>query len=86
MFSALFHTLSTAECWLFFFYIRKAAYKPYLVRALMAISPTTKKVIIDGERAPSYPVQFGDSSSSFSGIISGIAGTLVSMSMKVDEI
>ena len=52
----------------------------------MAISPTTKKVIIDGERAPSYPVQFGDSSSSFSGIISGIAGTLVSMSMKVDEI
>jgi hypothetical protein len=52
----------------------------------MAISPSTKKVIIDGEQAPSYPERFGDSSSSFSGIISGIAGMLASMSLKVNEI
>ena len=45
----------------------------------------SQKVIIDGEWAPSYPVRFRDSSSSFSGIIFGIAGTLASMSLKVDE-
>ena len=52
----------------------------------MAISPTTKKVILDGERAPSYPGLLGDLCSLFSGDISSITGALASMSVIEEEI